>query len=595
MVEQSLLGTIGVNMPLLLAAEGYALVSWWKPLILLVPIVVWAFIVSTVYDKHAARFHLAREQWNIMHLCVGLSAIVVPLLIPLGAWWGVLVALVTQLAILSISIVSYPLIANKDERVPERHRVKFSLAEAFAASRQKSAAKKRDAQTSELEIVDSNKTRLPPPEKETPEFELRVASERVVLRAKELRASQVDLIPAKDGSYVPSFLVDGVRQNGEAMAPAQAVPIIDFWKRVGGMDPQERRKRQSGSFKVRAGSDTTDVYATSSGTQGGLRLTMLFDPAKAVRRPIEDLGLMEPQLDAVKGLLAEEGGVVLLAAGPDQGSTTTLYAITKMHDAYTSNVQTVEVERAESMLEGVRQNVIDPLNPDQDFAKTVRSILRRDPDVVSIATVPDAETAREAASGDLARTRVYVSLRTDSALSAIQLWVKSVGDPEKAAAHLKGVIAQRLVRRLCVNCRQPYQPSPDILKKLGLPADRVKQLYKKGGQVLIKNKPEVCPVCNGVGYIGQAGVFEVFPIGEAERALVRAGDLNGLKAELRKRQLPTIQQSALRLAVEGVTSIEEVSRVTLPPASSSSGSGSRAARPSGAAAPEQPKPTAPAS
>lgn len=551
-----------------LAAEGYVLVSWWKPFILLLPLLVWGYIVSTVYDKHAARFHLPREQWNTMHLCVGLAGVIVPLLIPIAAWWGVIVALAAQVAILSVSIFSYPLVANKDERVPERHRVKFSLAEALAARRAKSAAAKKDAQTSELDITDADKMRLPPPERETPEFDLRVAAERVVLRGKELRASQVDVLPAKDGSYVPSYLIDGVRQNGEAMPAQQAVPIIDFWKRVAGMDTQERRKRQSGSFKVRRDTDTTDVYASSSGTQGGMRLTMQFDQAKAVRKPIEDLGLLDPQLDAVRGLVAEPGGVVLLAATPDQGSTTTVYAITKLHDAYTSNVQTVEPERTESMLEGVRQNVIDPLNPDQDFAKTVRSILRRDPDVVSVAAVPDAETAREIASGDLARSRVYVALRADSALAAIQLWVKSVGDVEKASAHLKGVIAQRLVRRLCVNCRQPYQPSPDMLKKLGLPVDRVKQLFKKGGQVMIKNKPEICPVCNGVGYIGQAGAFEVFPLGDAERKLIRAGDLSGLKAELRKRQLPTIQQAALRLAVEGVTSVEEVGRATAPPAPS---------------------------
>lgn len=548
-----------------LAAEGYMLVSWWKPLILLLPLLVWGYVVSSVYDKHAARFHLPREHWNTLHLCVGLAAFVVPLLIPLAEWWGVIVALAAQLAILSVSIFSYPLVANKDERVPERHRVKFSLAEAIAARRAKSAATKKNAETSELEITDADKTRLPPPERETPEFELRVAAEKLVLRAKELRASQVDVLPAKDGSYVPSYLIDGVRQNGEAMPPQQAVPILDFWKRVAGMDAQERRKRQSGSFKVRRETDSTDVYASSSGTQGGMRLTMQFDQAKAVRKPIEELGMLEAQLDAVRELVSEPGGVVLLAAGSDQGSTTTTYAITKLHDAYTSNVQTVEPERTESMLEGVRQNVIDPLNPDQDFAKTVRSILRRDPDVVSVATLPDAETAREIASGDLARSRVYVAIRADSALAAVQLWVKSVGDAEKASQHLKGVIAQRLVRRLCVNCRQAYQPSPEMLKKLGLPVDRVKQLFKKGGQVMIKNKPELCPVCNGVGYIGQSGAFEVFPLGETERGLIKAGDLAGLKAELRKRQLPTIQQAALRLAVEGVTSVEEVGRATAPP------------------------------
>jgi type II secretory ATPase GspE/PulE/Tfp pilus assembly ATPase PilB-like protein len=102
-----------------------------------------------------------------------------------------------------------------------------------------------------------------------------------------------------------------------------------------------------------------------------------------------------------------------------------------------------------------------------------------------------------------------------------------------------------------------------MLKKLGLPADKIKQLFKKGGQVLIKgNRPEICPVCKGVGYVGQEGIFEVFRIGDAERALVKAGNFAGLRAELRKRNLPTIQQAALRKAVEGTTSVEEILRVT---------------------------------
>ena len=101
-----------------------------------------------------------------------------------------------------------------------------------------------------------------------------------------------------------------------------------------------------------------------------------------------------------------------------------------------------------------------------------------------------------------------------------------------------------------------------MLKKLGLPADRVSQLYKKGGQVLIKNKPETCPMCDGKGYFGQEGVYEIYPIGPTERELIKNGNLAALRAEFRKRQLPTIQQAALLKAVEGITSIEEIMRIT---------------------------------
>jgi type II secretory ATPase GspE/PulE/Tfp pilus assembly ATPase PilB-like protein len=277
---------------------------------------------------------------------------------------------------------------------------------------------------------------------------------------------------------------------------------------------------------------------------------------------VEALGLIEPpQLTELKEMVADGQGTVLLAGMPDSGRTTTMYTIVKMHDAYTKNVQTVELEVQDS-IEGARQTKWDPQAEGSDHSTLIRSIIRRDPDVVAIAEMLDAATAKESARAEIDRTRVYMGIKADSAINAIDQWVRAVGDVEAAAKPLHGVLAQKLVRKLCTNCRMAYQPSPDMLKKLGLPADRVKQLFKKGGQVLIKNKPEVCPVCNGVGYVGQEGVFEVYRIGEAERAAIKGKDMSALKAEWRKRNLISISQAALRKALDGVTSVEEVMRIT---------------------------------
>jgi len=125
-----------------------------------------------------------------------------------------------------------------------------------------------------------------------------------------------------------------------------------------------------------------------------------------------------------------------------------------------------------------------------------------------------------------------------------------------------------------------------MLKKLGLPADKVKQLNKKGGQVLIRNKPEVCPVCNGVGYVGQTGCYGVFPIEDEERKMIAKEDWNGLRTAMRKRSLPTVEQAALRKAVEGLTSIEEVSRIASPSKKRSRPSSSSTPKPVPAAQPE---------
>src|SRR6185295_9799805 len=258
------------------------------------------------------------------------------------------------------------------------------------------------------------------------------------------------------------------------------------------------------------------VRVTSIGAQAGMRLLMLMDPEAAVKRKPANLGLLEPQMAELKKLVEDAHGVVILTAPLDNGRTTSLYTIVRMHDAYTKNVQTIEID-VQDALEGIRQNKFDPQADGAEFSTLVRSILRRDPDVVGVAELPDANTAKEIARADQERTRTYVSLKAENSVDALRTWMKVVGDSEIGSKCLRGAIGQKLLRKLCVNCRVAYQPSPDMVKKLGLPPDKIKQLFKKGGQVLIKNKPEVCPVCAGVGYVGQEGVFEVFPLGEAER------------------------------------------------------------------------------
>jgi type IV pilus assembly protein PilB len=305
-------------------------------------------------------------------------------------------------------------------------------------------------------------------------------------------------------------------------------------------------------------------------------------------------------------------GVVLVTAPRDNGRTTLLYSVIRRHDAYINNVQTVEIE-PQANLEGVRGNKYDAQaeganapagSAGPEFSTLVRSIMRRDPQVVGIADLPDAATAKEISRADHERTRTYISFNATDAVAGVQAWVKAVGDQRAAGACLHGAIAGKLLRKLCTNCRVAYPPAPDMLKKLGLPEGKVQQLFKKGGQVLVKNKPEVCPVCAGSGYFGQDGVYEVCLFGKEERDLIIAGNMNGLKAAIRKRNIPTIQQVAIRKAVDGITSVEEVMRITTgegpapaaggtPPAPPTPGGGAAPAK-GGGGAPSSPTPASPA-
>jgi general secretion pathway protein E len=143
-------------------------------------------------------------------------------------------------------------------------------------------------------------------------------------------------------------------------------------------------------------------------------------------------------------------------------------------------------------------------------------------------------------------------------------WIKMVGNVKEATKALRAATNQRLLRTLCPNCKQAYQPSEDQLKKLNLPAGRVEQLYRAGGQIQIKNKVQECPVCQGIGYLGQTGVFEVLLVDEEMRKLLAKGDLKGTLALARRNKMIYLQEAALAKVVSGETDMKEVIRVTAP-------------------------------
>lgn len=554
------LGSLTLGSMTLAAGDAFILVSWWKAILLMIPFIGWAWVISTHLDKHAQRFFLGQEKWNLIHMIFGAAALALVVLLPMGGIVGLLVAFFGAAIILGLDILVFASVANKDDRIPEHAKLKLNMSEMAAKREEKKAAKKLG--TSELIIVGANKMKIAPPDKESTAYAVRLAAEEILINGHSARASQIDIHPVNAETYGVSMLVDGVRQPGEQLAQSDAVQVIDFWKKAAGLDVSDRRRKQTGNIDASSESmSTTNVKCTTSGSKNGMVLTMLFNPSAAVRRNPENLGMTGSQLEMVKDWAKETQGIVLLAAPNDNGRTSTMYSMLKLHDAYTSNIQTIEYE-IEDAIEGVKQIRFDQSQEDADFATTVRSSLRRDPDVVGVCDLPDASTAKNIANSDHDRTRVYLSLKSDDAIGAIQLYVRGVGDAKLAAEGLQGVVAQKLLRTLCNNCKVAYQPTPDMLKKLGLPADKVKQLFKKGGQVLIRNKPEICPACNGIGYEGQTGCFGVFPIGDEERKMIAAENWTGLRTAMRKRSLPTVQQAALRKAVEGVTSIEEVSRIS---------------------------------
>ena len=545
---------------LLAETNAFVLASWWKALIFVAAFAAWAWFISSVADKHAARFYLPRERWNTIYMVTGLLALAVIIFNPLTGIVAFLAAFPAVLLLLAVPPLVYVQMANKDERVPEEHHLTLNFKQWMESRKEAREAKKADKL--QLAIVKPDGVTMELPEEGTSEMVVRSAAERIYIEGVANRAHKIELLPAGEKGYAVAHTVDGLRTVvGEPMAPQDAMRVIAFWQTASGLEPGERR-RQVGEPDVSKGGDRHHLRVVTSGGQQGLKLTLIVDPSQAVRRKPDALGLLPQQRELLNRLVEDGTGVVLLAAPKGMGRTTMLYTVLQMHDAYTSNIQTIELEQLDT-LEGIRQNIWSPTGGGPDHATLLRSILRRDPSVVGVAEMLDEATAQEAAKGDIEHARVYLSLPAESALQAVETYRRALHDDALAAKALRGVVAGKLVRALAKSSREAYVPSPDMLKKLGLSPDKVKTLYRHRTHVEVNKKLVPCPESNGTGFFGQIGVFEVYEIGQEEKAALAQGDTNALATAFKKQGVPTMQQAALVRAVEGETSVDEVIRVTV--------------------------------
>lgn len=392
-----------------------------------------------------------------------------------------------------------------------------------------------------------------------------IAAEDIVGPAVDARATAVDVQIGKAGCAVTQT-VDGVRYKREGITPERALGAVDLFKSLAGLDVSDRRRRQVGAFSMKGPNGETKANLTTAGSSDGLVLRVEFNRAERLSRPFDNLGLLPQQLEALRTLAEIENrhGIVLVSAPAGHGLTTSMYSMLGRHDAYTANIKTLE---REVMLElaGVDHQEWDPTNPDVDYATALQSILRRDPDVVMTDFVRDRETAKVVVDPGMQGPIIYVPVRAPSIGEAIRDFAQQVGDVKTAVKSLRAVTNQRLARQLCPQCKQAYQPSPEQLKKLGLPSGKVQQLHRPGGKIQVRNKIEPCPICQGTGYLGQVAFFEVMLVDGEVRKLLAAGDLKGAVAAARRNKMIYLQEAALAKAASGETSIEEIVRVTAPP------------------------------
>lgn len=557
------------------------LLSWWKVLLMIPPFIGWAWLVSKHLDKDARYFHLNHKMWNSVHMAGGVAALAAMLFVPIF-WIGWPVGMI---------LLAGPILVYwyyRDQRVPEDrkfHLTTEGIGAKIAARRQARAAKQ-----ALLQFTDSKGALRPTPFKEDPLFPVQVQAEDIIGPALLARASRVDVIVGPNGGAIEQR-IDGIRYKRGVIPADMAVKMIDFLKDIGGLDRNDRRRLQQGEFKVKTPENDSTVTVITAGSSTGQSLRLDFDRATRLNRPFDALGLLPQQIEQLRAFeqIHERHGIILIGAPPGHGLTTTSYSLIGRHDAYTSNVKTLEREIQVTLL-GVDQVQWDPHNPDIDYATNLQSMLRRDPDIVLAADVRDPETAQVAADPGIKGPLIYIPQPLPTTTDQIRDWVKKVGDVKDATKALRAVTNQRLLRSLCPNCKQAYQPTPEQIKKLNLNPKKVTQLFRASGKVQVKNKIEDCRVCGGTGYFGQTGAFEVMIVDDEAHKLLGSGDLKGALAHARRNNMFYIQEAALAKVVAGETDIDEVVRVTSPAKSSGSSQPKTDTPQSSASKPSQPTP-----
>ena len=298
---------------------------------------------------------------------------------------------------------------------------------------------------------------------------------------------------------------------------------------------------------------------TTAGSTGGQRMQFRI-VGEAVRTDLNELGLNPDTLEQLAAANGQRAGLIIVSGRPKNGVTSTLYSLLRKQDAFTMQLMTVEASPLVD-LENVTQN---PYESNDDLPKVLAATARRDPDVIMVDQCPDAVTA-DLIQRISATKLVLLGMRAKDSFVALAKWAKVSGDATKAVTPLLGISCQLLIRRLCLECRHPYTPDPQLLAKVNLSGQSIDKFFRRApkGRTDEKGKPLFCNACQETGFLGRTGVFEFLQMTDEIKGLVIDGaDVRNIKAACRKNRMLNLQEQALRKVIAGVTSINEVIRVT---------------------------------
>lgn len=372
----------------------------------------------------------------------------------------------------------------------------------------------------------------------------------IIERAAAENASDIHLDPCADCIRV-RMRIDGV------MCPVMTVPsdlyasVLARLKIMGGMDVTERRVPQDGRAGVRLRNRSFDLRMSTLPTIYGEKCVIRVLDKNSAFLSRDGIGVEGKQLEQYEYLMGRPSGTILIVGPTGSGKTSTMYTMIHQLNSEQVNLMTLE-DPVEYNIDGINQVQINE-KTGMTFASGLRSILRQDPDIIAVGEIRDGETAEIAMRAAITGHLVLSTVHTNDALSTVER-LKDIGVPNYLiAGALNGVISQRLVRTICPDCKQAYDPTAQELAELGLPADSKQKLFRGKG----------CPNCFGRGYRGRTAVFEMLVLSRRMRSAIAKGmDREDLREILRQEgDYATLQENCRRLVQDGVTTIEEARRL----------------------------------
>lgn len=370
----------------------------------------------------------------------------------------------------------------------------------------------------------------------------------LLMQAIKDRASDIHIEPYRNKINI-RYRIDGVLYEIPPPAKHLLPAIVSRIKILANLDIAERRLPQDGAFLVKVEDKGIDIRVSTIPAIYGEKVVMRILDKSATPLNLGELGFEAQDLENFKKAIFSPHGLILITGPTGSGKTTTLYAALNEIKSPHKNISTVE-DPVEYKLDGINQVQIKP-SIGLSFANTLRAFLRQDPDIIMVGEVRDLETAQISIRASLTGHLVLSTLHTNDAPSAISRLIDIGIEPYLISSSLVLVGAQRLVRRLCPECKEAYETTPNLARDFNIKQDL---LYK----------PKGCDYCNHTGYRGRIAIYEIIPINDKIRELVsRGASLGEIKKAVREIGIRTLAESGLRKAEEGITSIEEVLSTTM--------------------------------